>query len=159
MHPTSPTEPTKSSAPLPERSAALIRRIDTAHPYVLSLFRIVVGLLFACHGLGSLFGVIGPAAGPEVDTAATGAWPIWYAAVIELVGGTLVMLGVGTRTAALLCSGEMAYAYFDTHAPEGLIPLDNGGEIAAFYCWAFLLLVCTGPGPLSLDRLFRGRRR
>ncbi|GAB2990253.1 hypothetical protein GCM10023080_065020 [Streptomyces pseudoechinosporeus] len=75
-----------------------------------------------------------------------------------LVGGTLVMLGLGSRTAALLCSGEMAYAYFGTHAPKGLIPLDNGGELAAFYCWAFLLLVFTGPGALSLDRLFLSRR-
>ncbi|MER7349220.1 DoxX family protein [Streptomyces aurantiacus] len=136
----------------------MARRIDTLRPYALSLFRIVVGLLFACHGLGSLFGVIGPAAGPEVETAALGSWPIWYAAVIELVGGTLVMLGLGSRTAALICSGEMAYAYFETHASQGLIPLDNGGESAAFYCWAFLLLVFTGPGPLSLDRLILSRR-
>ncbi|GAA3090452.1 DoxX family protein [Streptomyces rectiviolaceus] len=144
---------------LTEQSAPNVRRVETAGPYVLSLFRIVVGLLLACHGFGALFGLIGPAAGPQAETVDFGSWPLWYAAVIELVGGTLVMLGLGSRTAALLCSGEMAYAYFDTHASQGLLPLDNGGEIAAFYAWAFLLLVFTGPGALSLDRLFRAWRR
>lgn len=130
-----------------------LRQLTDARPYVLSLFRVVVGLLFLCHGVGSLFGVIGPAAGPQAETVAAGAWPAWYAAVIQLVGGSLVLLGLGSRTAALICSGSMAYAYFDVHQGEALWPLDNGGESAAFYAWAFLLLVFTGPGPLSLDRL------
>ncbi|MGW7414676.1 DoxX family protein [Streptomyces sp. NPDC054863] len=149
-----PTSLTRSAG----RSDPSVRRVEAAGPYVLSLFRIVVGLLLACHGFGALFGLIGPAAGPRIDTVAFGSWPLWYAAVIELVGGTLVMLGLGSRTAALVCSGEMAYAYFGTHASQGLLPLDNGGEIAAFYSWAFLLLVFTGPGALSLDRLVRRRR-
>ncbi|MFI0980777.1 DoxX family protein [Streptomyces sp. NPDC021093] len=147
-----------SLAHFAEQSAPKVRRAETAGPYVLSLFRVVVGLLLACHGFGALFGLIGPAAGPQIDTVAFGSWPLWYAAVIELVGGTLVMLGLGSRTAALLCSGAMAYAYFDTHASQGVLPLDNGGETAAFYAWAFLLLVFTGPGALSLDRLLRRRR-
>ncbi|OEV03672.1 DoxX family protein [Streptomyces oceani] len=130
-------------------------RLEAAGPYVLSLFRVVVGLLFACHGFGALFGVIGPAAGPQATTVDPLSWPHGYAAVIQLVGGGLLLLGYGSRTAALISSGSMAYAYFDVHAPQGLVPLDNGGESAAFYCWAFLLLVCTGPGALSLERLLR----
>jgi putative oxidoreductase len=89
---------------------------------------------------------------------AVGEWPVFYAAVIELVGGGLVLLGIGTRVAALICSGEMAYAYFTEHAPEGLWPIDNGGEMAAFYSWAFLLLVFTGPGALAVGHLLRRAR-
>lgn len=62
--------------------------------------------------------------------------------------------GLGTRVAALICSGSMAYAYFKVHQPEALFPLQNGGEPSAVFCWAFLLLVFTGPGALALDRLF-----
>ncbi|KOG87322.1 DoxX family protein, partial [Streptomyces varsoviensis] len=99
-------------------------RLTTAKPYVLSLFRIVVGLLFACHGAAALFGILGGAGGGG-DTVAAGTWPGWYAAVIQFVGGILVLLGLGSRTAALISSGSMAYAYFSTHAPEGLWPLLN----------------------------------
>ncbi|MFF9505475.1 DoxX family protein [Streptomyces sp. NPDC014724] len=127
-------------------------RLNQAQPYALGLFRIVVGLLFACHGTASLFGVLGGAMGGGSIPAGT--WPGWYAAVIQLVGGGLVALGLGTRVAALISSGSMAYAYFKVHQPEALFPLQNGGEPSAVYCWAFLLLVFTGPGALALDRLF-----
>ncbi|MFB6989201.1 MULTISPECIES: DoxX family protein [unclassified Streptomyces] len=127
-------------------------RLNQAQPYALGLFRIVVGLLFACHGAASLFGVLGGAMGGGSIPAGT--WPGWYAAVIQLVGGGLVVLGLGTRVAALISSGSMAYAYFKVHQPEALFPLQNGGEPSAVYCWAFLLLVFTGPGALALDRLF-----
>ncbi|MEU2793439.1 DoxX family protein [Streptomyces sp. NPDC007100] len=127
-------------------------------PYTLSLFRIVVGLLFACHGASSLFGILGGAMGKGL-TVPAGSWPGWYAAVIQLVGGVLVMVGLGTRTAAFISSGSMAYAYFSAHAGTALWPLQNGGELSALFCWAFLLLVCTGPGTWSLDRLFFGERR
>lgn len=129
----------------------LVNRLNQAQPYALGLFRIVIGLLFACHGAASLFGVLGGTA------AETGAWPGWYAAVIQLVAGVLVLLGVGTRSAAFIASGSMAYAYFDVHQAEGLFPLQNGGDAAALFCWAFLLLVFTGPGALALDRLFGAR--
>ncbi|GAA2803778.1 DoxX family protein [Streptomyces showdoensis] len=129
----------------------LASRLNQAQPYALGLFRIVIGLLFACHGAASLFGVLGGTVGE------TGAWPGWYAAVIQLVAGALVLLGVGTRSAAFIASGSMAYAYFDVHQPEGLFPLQNSGESAALFCWAFLLLVFTGPGALALDRLFGAR--
>ncbi|WP_327275450.1 DoxX family protein [Streptomyces sp. NBC_01224] len=127
-------------------------RLNQAQPYALGLFRIVVGLLFACHGAASLFGVLGGAMGGGSIPAGT--WPGWYAAVIQLVGGSLVALGLGTRIAALISSGSMAYAYFKVHQPEALFPLQNGGEPSAVFCWVFLLLVFTGPGALALDRLF-----
>ncbi|MBT2366305.1 DoxX family protein [Streptomyces sp. ISL-10] len=130
-------------------------RLHQAQPYALGLFRIVVGLLFLCHGAASLFGVLGGMNGTTVET---GAWPGWYAAVIQLVAGGLVLLGIGTRSAAALASGSMAYAYFTVHQPESLFPLQNGGEASAIFCWAFLLLVFTGPGALALDGLFGARR-
>ncbi|MFD0029252.1 DoxX family protein [Streptomyces sp. NPDC055059] len=130
-------------------------RLNNAQPYALGLFRIVVGLLFACHGAASLFGVLGGAMGG--GTVPAGTWPGWYAAVIQLVGGTLVALGLGTRAAAFIASGSMAYAYFKVHQPEALWPLQNGGEPSAMFCWAMLLLVFTGSGALGLDRLFTAR--
>ncbi|MFI6283308.1 DoxX family protein [Streptomyces sp. NPDC051018] len=133
-------------------NTSLTSRLNRSQPYVLSLFRIVVGLLFACHGAASLFGVLGGAHGG--GTVETGTWPDWYAAMIQLIGGGLVLLGIGTRTAAFVASGSMAYAYFKVHQTEGLFPLQNGGEPSAFFCWAFLLLVFTGPGALALDRVF-----
>lgn len=126
-------------------------RINQAQPYALGLFRMVIGLLFACHGAATLFGVLGK------EQAEAGTWPGWYAAVIQLVGGCLVLLGLGTRIAALVASGSMAYAYFNVHQPEGLFPMENGGEAAAIFCWAFLLIVFNGPGALALDRLIGSR--
>lgn len=131
-------------------------RLNTAQPYAVGLFRIVVGLLFACHGAAALFGVLGGAGG-RGGTIDAGTWPGWYAAVIQLVCGSLVLLGLGTRAAALLASGSMAYAYFDVHQPNALWPMENGGEAAAMFCWAFLLLIFTGSGALGLDRLLAGR--
>ncbi|MEU5654254.1 DoxX family protein [Streptomyces sp. NPDC047737] len=129
--------------------------LNRAQPYALGLFRVVIGFLFACHGAASLFGVLGGAMGG--GTVPTGTWPGWYAAVIQLVGGTLVALGLGTRAAAFVSSGSMAYAYFKVHQPESLFPLQNGGEASAVFCWAFLLLVFTGPGAVAVDRLFSSR--
>ncbi|MGN9820555.1 DoxX family protein [Streptomyces sp. SD11] len=130
-------------------------RLNSAQPYAIGLFRIVVGLLFACHGAVSLLGVLGGLDGKGA-TVETGAWPNWYAAVIELVGGTLVLLGLGTRIAAFIASGAMAYAYFKVHQPEALWPIENSGEGAAMYCWSMLLLVFTGSGAFGLDRLIPG---
>ncbi|MCX0243647.1 DoxX family protein [Streptomyces drozdowiczii] len=129
--------------------------LHRAQPYVLALFRIVVGGLFACHGAASVFGVLGGAHGG--GSIAAGTWPGWYAAVIQLVGGVLVALGLGTRAAALVSSGSMAYAYFTVHQSHALLPLQNGGEPSAVFCWVFLLLVFTGPGALALDNLLAAR--
>ncbi|MFF4709811.1 DoxX family protein [Streptomyces eurythermus] len=132
-------------------------RLDSAQPYALGLFRIVLGLLFAVHGAASLFGVLGGAAGTNGGTIAAGTWPGWYAAVIQLVAGGLVLLGLGTRGAALIASGSMAYAYFDVHQRLALWPIQNGGELSALFCWSFLLLVFTGSGAFGLDRLLARR--
>ncbi|WP_329403561.1 DoxX family protein [Streptomyces virginiae] len=130
-------------------------RLDLARPYAVGLFRIVTGLLFASHGAASLFGVLGGARGG--GTIAAGTWPGWYAAAIQLVAGALILLGFGTRAAAFVASGSMAYAYFTVHQPGALWPLQNGGEASAMFCWAFLLLVFTGPGALALDGLLSSR--
>lgn len=124
-----------------------------------SIFRIVVGFLFACHGAASLFGVFGGASGTHGGTVAFGTWPGWWAAVIELVCGVLVALGVGTRVAALLCSGSMAFAYFTVHIKHGLLPIVNSGEPAALYAWIFVLIAAMGPGPWALaSKLSRAQR-
>ncbi|MFI5976892.1 DoxX family protein [Streptomyces sp. NPDC051452] len=132
-------------------------RLDTAQPYVIGLFRIVIGLLFTVHGAASLFGVLGGAMGTDGGTIAAGTWPGWYAAVIQLVAGGLVFLGLGTRAAALIASGSMAFAYFDVHQQVALWPIQNGGELSVLFCWAFLLLVFTGSGAYGLDRLLTRR--
>ncbi|WP_345430528.1 DoxX family protein [Actinoallomurus vinaceus] len=126
--------------------------MDRAQPVVLSLFRIIVAFLFVGHGLASLFGVLGGVSG-RGDALPVGTWPYWWAALIELVGGVLVLVGLGTRVAALVCSGTMAFAYFSVHQPRALFPIQNEGELAVLFCWAFLLVAIFGPGPWSLDRL------
>ncbi|MFJ4875550.1 DoxX family protein [Streptomyces sp. NPDC088745] len=146
---------TPPSAPVPRTSLAA--RLTEYRPYALAAFRFVTGLLFACHGAASLFGVLGGAGGTGA-TVQTGAWPGWYAAVIQLVGGVLVALGLFTRTAAFVAAGSMAYAYFVVHQPEGLWPMQNGGELSALFCWTLLLLVFTGPGALAADGLLAARR-
>ncbi|MDF5753668.1 DoxX family protein [Spongiactinospora sp. TRM90649] len=118
----------------------------------LSLFRIVTGLFFFTHGLASLFGVFGGHRGTG-QVVAFGAWPNWWAAIIELVCGGLVLTGLFTRLAATLASGTMAYAYFTVHAPQGLIPVQNGGELAAMFSWSFLIIAVLGPGTWALDTL------
>ncbi|MFD6926219.1 DoxX family protein [Streptomyces sp. NPDC059944] len=132
-------------------------RLNSAQPYAIALFRVVVGLLFAAHGTASLFGVLGGAAGTDGGTVDAGTWPGWYAAVIQLVAGALVLLGLGTRAAAFVASGSMAFAYFDVHQSAALWPIQNGGELSALFCWAMLLLVFTGSGALGLDRLLTAR--
>jgi putative oxidoreductase len=121
-----------------------------------SLFRVVIGLLFICHGAATIFGVLGGSTGTHRATP-VGTWPGWWAALIQLVCGALVLVGFGTRLAGTLASGSMAYAYFTVHAERALLPIQNGGEAAVLFCWSFLLLVITGPGPWSLDTLVFGR--
>lgn len=124
---------------------------------VLSLFRIVTGLLFVCHGAATIFGVLGGNRGTG-QALAFGTWPGWWAAAIQLVFGTLVLVGLFTRVSALLCSGSMAYAYFTVHAPQGLFPIQNSGEAAAMFCWSFFLIVIFGPGAWALDTLIHRMR-
>ncbi len=128
--------------------------IDRGRDHALALFRIVVGLLFACHGVQKLFGLLTTKPPVSITT-----WPGGPMGVIEIVGGLLIMIGFGTRIAALIASGSMAYAYFTVHQPKALMPIENGGELAAMYSWVFLLLVFTGPGAWALDKALASRRQ
>ncbi|MGW6279613.1 DoxX family protein [Kribbella sp. NPDC055071] len=116
---------------------------------VISVFRIVVGFLFATHGAAALFGVLGT---QQIDAFL---WPSWWAALIQLVGGALVTIGLGTRYAALVCSGSMAFAYFTVHQVDALLPVQNGGEKAALFCFAFLLIAFLGNGAWAVQRVAR----
>lgn len=113
--------------------------------HVYALFRIVVGFLFVFHGFQKLFGMFGGPVMPVMSRP-------WIGGVIELVGGSLVMIGLFTPVAALICSGEMAVAYFTVHVPRGGWPIQNQGELAVLYCFAFLYIAVRGAGPLSVDR-------
>ena len=113
---------------------------------VIAVFRIVIGFLFASHGAAALFGVLGT---KQVEAFA---WPSWWAAAIQFAGGALVLIGLGTRYAALLCSGSMAYAYFTVHQVDALLPVQNGGEKAALFCFAFLLIAFLGNGAWAVEQ-------
>ena len=123
-------------------------RLDAHSSSALGVFRIVIGFLFMLHGTAKLFGW------PATKSGAVpfGTWPYWWAGVIELVVGVLVMIGLFTRLAALLGSGTMAFAYFTEHQPDGLWPIQNGGELATLYCFAFLVLAFTGGGAFAVQR-------
>lgn len=119
--------------------------------HLYAMARIVIGLLFACHGAKKLFGVLG------------GTWQLGdaeglVAGGIELVGGSLVAVGLASSIAAFVASGEMAVAYFRAHAPIGFWPIQNGGEWAVLYCFFFLYVAAQGSGRFSLDSLVRRRR-
>jgi putative oxidoreductase len=126
--------------------------IDTAlhrfSQWGLGIFRIVIGFLFALHGTAKLFGW------PVSNSGAApfGSWPYWWAGLIELVVGVLVMFGVLTRLAALLGAGTMAYAYFTVHQSKALLPINNGGEPAVLFCFAFLVLAFAGAGAFAVQR-------
>jgi putative oxidoreductase len=113
--------------------------------YAYALLRIVAGLLFACHGAQKIFGVLGGHAVPLASR-------LGAAGVIELVGGVLIAIGLLTSIAALIAAGEMAFAYFQVHAPRGLWPIQNAGELAVLYCFLFLYIAARGAGTWSVDR-------
>jgi putative oxidoreductase len=122
-------------------------------PLVLSILRIVAGLLFMEHGSQKLFGF--PAG--EGAGAAVGSLP-WIAGLLELVLGAMIALGLFTRLAAFIASGEMAVAYWMIHAPQDFFPVNNQGDAAILYCFVFLYLVFAGSGPLSIDHRRRPPR-
>ena len=123
-------------------------------PRVLSILRIVVGLLFVEHATQKFFAfpIPFPLPGPLPPL-------LMAAGVIELVAGTLITLGLFTRVAAFIASGEMAVAYFTQHAPQSFWPAANKGEGAILFCFIFLYLACAGPGAWSLDSLRTGPGR
>lgn len=122
-------------------------------PYFLSALRIVAGGMFMLAGTGKLFAF--PAGMPPHGLAAHFPSQAWFAGILETVGGGLLVLGLFTRCAAFVVSGEMAVAYFQFHAPRGHWPTVNGGVSAALYCFIWLYISAAGAGPISLDALRR----
>jgi putative oxidoreductase len=128
-------------------------KLGTWEPFARSVLRIVAGLTFSLHGLQKLFGFLGGMGGHGATAPVFSL--MWTAGVLETFGGLLLILGICTRPIAFVLAGEMAFAYFRAHQPRGLWPIQNGGELAVLYCFVFLYLCTAGPGPLSLDRVFR----
>ncbi|MGA0600434.1 DoxX family protein [Caulobacter sp. KR2-114] len=128
-------------------------RLNAWSPRVLSLLRILTALLFMEHGLMKLFHFPAPQPGAPNPLPAI----LLAAAWIEVVGGALIAVGLFTRAAAFLCSGEMAVGYFIAHAPKSPWPAVNGGDAAILMCWVFLYLVFAGGGAWSLDAAVRKR--
>jgi putative oxidoreductase len=136
------TLPTRFAA-----SSSATARLKQLEPYLLSVLRIMAGLLFCEHGTAKLFGF--PPHGPIQHFPALE----FFAGSIECLGGGLLALGLFSRVVAFLMSGEMAIGYFMMHAPKSFFPLLNGGDAAVLYCFIFLFLAVAGPGTLSLDTL------
>jgi putative oxidoreductase len=121
-------------------------------PRVLSILRIVAALLFLEHGTSKLLGF--PPSDHAVEFLSIG----WFAGVLELVGGALLVVGLFTRIAAFILSGEMAFAYWMAHAPQSPYPLVNKGDAAILFCFVFLYLAFAGGGPWSVDAALAERR-
>ena len=120
---------------------------------VYALMRIVAGFLFLWHGAQKLFGI------PSAMPGDVPAFIIYGAGPIELIGGTLIMIGLFTRWAAFLTSGQMAIAYWMVHGTKALLPIQNQGELAALYCFVFLFISTQGGGIWSVDALRSNKSR
>jgi putative oxidoreductase len=123
----------------------LYATLERYRPYILSILRIVVGLLFLEHGLSKVFNFPAPSPVPSLSGL------LILAAILETIGAALFLAGAFTRIVAFILSGEMAFAYFMAHAPRSFYPLVNGGELAVIYCFIFLYFAFAGGGPLSVD--------
>jgi len=123
----------------------LPQRWSAQAPYTAAALRIVAAFLFICHGTMKLFG-FPPGHGPVPLLSQAG-----FAGFLEVVGGTMVLLGLFTRPVAFVLSGEMAFAYFIAHAPKSFWPALNGGELAALYCFIWLYYSAAGAPVWSLD--------
>ncbi len=121
--------------------------LDRWTPYALAALRIVTALIFMAHGTQKLFGFPAPPASGMPQLLSL----FGIGAILELVGGLLILVGLFTRPVAFILAGEMAVAYWMFHAPQSPYPVLNGGDAAILYCFVFLLLVFTGPGALSID--------
>ena len=126
-----------------------MKQLATYESQAYALMRIVAGFMFLFHGAQKVLGMLAemqPVIGSQ----------LWIGGVIELVGGLAIMLGLGTRWAAFICSGEMAVAYFQFHwkfqMGPAFFPGVNKGELAVLYCFVFLLIACKGAGIWSLDK-------
>jgi putative oxidoreductase len=124
----------------------LYARMETWRPYIVSIVRIVIGLLFLQHGLSKVFNFPAPSPVPSLSGL------LILAAFLETIGALLFLVGAYTRIVAFILSGEMAFAYFMAHAPRSPYPVVNGGELAVIYCFIFLYFAFAGGGLLSVDR-------
>ena len=122
-------------------------------PHALAVLRIVASLLFIAHGTQKLFGFPIPMQGMPPFLSL-----LWIGACIELIGGTMLLIGWRTREAAFVLAGEMAAAYWLFHAPRNFFPAANGGDAAILFCFIFLFFLVAGPGTLSLDNFFQTKR-
>jgi putative oxidoreductase len=125
---------------------AFYTRMETWRPYILSILRIVVGLLFLQYGLSKVFNFPAPSPVPALSGL------LILAAFLETVGSLLFLVGAYTRIVAFILSGEMAFAYFTAHAPRSFYPAVNGGNPAVLFCFIFLYFAFAGGGPWSADR-------
>jgi putative oxidoreductase len=125
----------------PHDMAHFMHRFES---YAYALFRIVAGFLLLWHGSQKLFGF--PKSAHEAP-----AFILYVAGPIELFGGLLIMLGLLTGWAGFICSGLMAFAYWMAHGTKAFLPIQNGGELAALYCFAFLFISARGAGIWSVE--------
>ena len=123
---------------------SLYASLEKGRPYILSVLRIVVALLFIEHGLQKYFGF--PSAGPPMRAL------LYVQGVIEIVGGILLLIGAYTRVVAFILAGDMAVAYFMAHFPRSFFPAVNGGDAAVLFCFVFFYIFFAGGGVWSLDR-------
>ena len=114
---------------------------------VYCLLRLIVGLMFMCHGLDKIFGTFGSKV-MSAPMMQVGGW-------VEIVCGALIAIGLLTRIAAFIASGEMAVAFFMIHAKASFLPIVNHGELAVVYCWLFLFIFLYGPGRFSIDAMMK----
>jgi putative oxidoreductase len=123
--------------------------LDPYAPQIKSVLRIVAGLLFLHFGIAKLlhFPVV-----PMFATVTPTDWPEGYAGIVELVTGAALVLGLFSRIAAFIASGEMALAYFMVHLPQSIFPAINQGSLAILFCFVFLYLAAAGPGPWALNQ-------
>jgi putative oxidoreductase len=128
------------------------RWLSKKSDFLYAVMRMMVGLLFACHGVQKLFGMLGGQS--QVSN------PVLLAAgIIEFVGGVVVAIGFWTSYAAFIASGEMAVAYFMAHVAKGFWPIQNKGELAVLYCFVFLYIASRGSGVLSVEAVAKKKKR
>ena len=128
------------------------RVLGRYYRHIYAVFRIVVGLLFMMHGSQKLFGLpAGQGTGGSLPAL------MLAAGIIEFLAGLMILLGFFAAIAAFIASGEMAVAYFMSHLPRALLPIQNQGELAVLYAFVFLYIAARGSGPWSVDSVLRGR--
>jgi putative oxidoreductase len=126
-------------------------KLQRFRPYVLSLLRVIAALVLFSYGTQKILGF--PAADKVPPTYSLS----WTAGLFELIVGFALLIGFYSRAAAFVLSGLMAFAYFLSHFPRGFYPAQNGGVAAILFCFIFLYLAVSGPGPISVDAVRRGR--